>query len=95
LPFSSSATTTGYTIAHNRREQLSYGEVRVARDSTSQPVNAMIFQEQSLFPWMTVRDNVAYGLRMRGVPKPVWALTVDGSPTASTRRWSWAIGCSS
>ena len=29
----------------------------------------MIFQEQSLFPWMTVRDNVAYGLRMRGVPK--------------------------
>jgi NitT/TauT family transport system ATP-binding protein len=31
----------------------------------------MVFQEQSIFPWMTVRDNVAYGLRMRGVPDRV------------------------
>jgi NitT/TauT family transport system ATP-binding protein len=59
-------------------EQLSYGAVRVARDSTSQPINSMIFQEQSLFPWMTVRDNVAYGLRMRRVPKHVWSAIVDG-----------------
>lgn len=59
-------------------EQLSYGAVTVVRDSPTQPVNAMIFQEQSLFPWMTVRDNVAYGLRMRRVPKQVWSATVDG-----------------
>jgi NitT/TauT family transport system ATP-binding protein len=59
-------------------EQLSYGAVRVARDSTSQPINSMIFQEQSLFPWMTVRDNVAYGLRMRRVPKQTWSPIVDG-----------------
>jgi NitT/TauT family transport system ATP-binding protein len=38
----------------------------------------MIFQEQSLFPWMTVRDNVAYGLRMRGVPKRTLNPVVDG-----------------
>jgi len=29
----------------------------------------MVFQEQSIFPWMTVRQNVEYGLRMRGIPK--------------------------
>ena len=34
-----------------------------------QPQNAMVFQEHGLFPWMTVVDNVAYGLEMRGVGK--------------------------
>jgi NitT/TauT family transport system ATP-binding protein len=32
------------------------------------PLTSMVFQEQSIFPWMTVLDNVAYGPRMRGVP---------------------------
>jgi NitT/TauT family transport system ATP-binding protein len=59
-------------------EQLSFGQVQVARDDPSRPVNSMIFQEQSLFPWMTVRDNVAYGLRMRGVPKRSLEPVVDG-----------------
>jgi ABC-type Fe3+/spermidine/putrescine transport system ATPase subunit len=30
----------------------------------------MVFQNYALFPHMTVFDNVAYGLRMRKVPKP-------------------------
>jgi NitT/TauT family transport system ATP-binding protein len=30
---------------------------------------AMVFQHFGLFPWKTVSDNVAYGLRMDGVPK--------------------------
>ena len=30
---------------------------------------AMVFQHFGLFPWKTVFDNVAYGLRMDGVPK--------------------------
>jgi NitT/TauT family transport system ATP-binding protein len=28
----------------------------------------VVFQEDSTFPWLTVRDNVAFGLKMRGVP---------------------------
>jgi len=34
------------------------------------PVNSMVFQEQSLFPWYTVKENIAYGLAMRGIPRP-------------------------
>ncbi len=29
--------------------------------------SAMVFQEQGLFPWMTVQDNVAFGLEAQGV----------------------------
>jgi len=29
----------------------------------------MVFQGDSIFPWMTVWDNAAYGLRMRGAPR--------------------------
>jgi len=48
------------------------GHVRVGgRDLTEVPANkrdmGMVFQAYSLFPHMTVADNVAFGLRMRGV----------------------------
>jgi NitT/TauT family transport system ATP-binding protein len=29
----------------------------------------LVFQEESLFPWMTVLQNAAFGLEMHGVPK--------------------------
>jgi NitT/TauT family transport system ATP-binding protein len=29
----------------------------------------VVFQEHALFPWLTVADNIAFGLRMRGVPR--------------------------
>ena len=31
------------------------------------PFNAMVFQGDSTFPWLTVHENVEYGLRLRGV----------------------------
>jgi len=30
------------------------------------PVSALVFQDHGLFPWMTVIDNVGFGLRMQG-----------------------------
>ncbi|RPJ45682.1 MAG: ABC transporter ATP-binding protein [Candidatus Latescibacterota bacterium] len=33
------------------------------------PRCAMAFQEHGVFPWMTVLENVAFGLEMRGVPR--------------------------
>lgn len=43
-------------------------DMRCAGDS-NRPLNSMVFQEHSLFPWLTVIDNVAFGLEMRGIPK--------------------------
>jgi NitT/TauT family transport system ATP-binding protein len=31
--------------------------------------SAMVFQGRSVFPWLTVEQNVAYGLRLSGVPR--------------------------
>jgi len=33
------------------------------------PQRGMVFQQHTLFPWRTVRDNVAFGLKMRGLGK--------------------------
>jgi NitT/TauT family transport system ATP-binding protein len=45
------------------------GTITIARERADRPVNSMIFQGDSIFPWMTVFDNAAYGLRMRNVPE--------------------------
>ena len=49
-------------------EQQTSGSIEVGRDQTSsRPLNSMVFQEQSIFPWLSVRDNVAFGLKAQGV----------------------------
>ncbi len=35
------------------------------------PDRGMVFQEYALFPWMTVEQNIAFGLDIKGVPKEV------------------------
>ena len=35
---------------------------------SARPDNSMVFQGDSIFPWMTVWQNAAYGLRMRKLP---------------------------
>src|SRR5947208_11433682 len=50
-------------------ESPSAGRATIAADDPGKPLNAMVFQGDSIFPWMTVWNNAAYGLRMRGAPR--------------------------
>jgi NitT/TauT family transport system ATP-binding protein len=47
------------------------GEILVGETRVTEPTAgmAMVFQHFGLFPWKTVYDNVAYGLRMAGAPR--------------------------
>ncbi|MBZ2207769.1 ABC transporter ATP-binding protein [Massilia soli] len=40
------------------------------------PDRGMVFQEYALFPWMTVEENVAFGLQIKGTGKGVIDATV-------------------
>ena len=65
--------------AHSRRVSRPVGGLdRMVRDrrgddargtATARPLNSMVFQEHSIFPWMTVRNNVAFGLKARGLSR--------------------------
>src|SRR5256885_13909411 len=50
-------------------ESPTTGTVEITAPAPGQPGNSMVFQGDSLFPWMTVWDNAAYGLTMRKRPK--------------------------
>jgi NitT/TauT family transport system ATP-binding protein len=47
-------------------ENVSSGTIEIETPHSQRPVNSMIFQGDSIFPWMTVWNNAAYGLKMRG-----------------------------
>jgi NitT/TauT family transport system ATP-binding protein len=48
-------------------EQQTTGTIDVSRENGAhRPLNSMVFQEQSIFPWLNVRDNVAFGLKAQG-----------------------------
>jgi NitT/TauT family transport system ATP-binding protein len=52
-------------------ETVTSGDVEIADPAPGRPQYSMIFQGDSIFPWMTVWDNAAYGLRMRKAPRDV------------------------
>jgi NitT/TauT family transport system ATP-binding protein len=60
-----SLPTSGRLIADNK-EVTSPG-----------PDRAMVFQEYALFPWMSVAENVAFGLEIKKLPKAVVTSKVD------------------
>ena len=41
------------------------------------PERGMVFQEYALFPWMTVENNIGFGLEIKGVPRARIAGTVE------------------
>jgi len=49
-------------------ESVTSGAIEIETPNSQRPVNSMIFQGDSIFPWMTVWDNAAYGLKMRRAP---------------------------
>ena len=71
-PSGSGKTTTLRLIAGFERPDTGRVELRGA-DVTNRPPYARdvntVFQDYALFPHMTVADNVAYGLRVKGIAK--------------------------
>jgi NitT/TauT family transport system ATP-binding protein len=57
-------------------EQQTSGEITIARTNGTQPPTAMVFQEDSVFPWLTVEANIGYGLRIQGASPGVATRTV-------------------
>ncbi|PWU69405.1 MULTISPECIES: ABC transporter ATP-binding protein [Gracilibacillus] len=45
------------------------GEVNIQQEGSSKtPIQSMVFQENGVIPWLTVEENVAFGLKMRHLP---------------------------
>ena len=77
-------------------ETVTSGEVEIAEPAPGRPQYSMIFQGDSIFPWMTVWDNAAYGLRMRKAPKAeIEARCRTGSTAPASRALPSSIRTSS
>lgn len=58
--------TSGTVFLHGRQ---------VAKPS---PDRCVVFQEDALFPWLTVRENVAFGMKGKGLERQAAEQEVDG-----------------
>ncbi|MDP2234566.1 MAG: sn-glycerol-3-phosphate ABC transporter ATP-binding protein UgpC [Actinomycetota bacterium] len=63
-------------------EDVTDGEIRIGdRVVNDLPAAdrdiAMVFQNYALYPHMTVGENIGFGLRLRGTPKPAIAARID------------------
>ena len=65
-------------------EPIPSGRVHIRNDDPQRPAKAMVFQDAGIFPWMTVEEHRAYGLRWRGMPRQQCA--------EITQRWISIIG---
>ena len=71
-PSGSGKTTTLRVIAGFERPDAGRVELQgvdVTRVAPSQRAVNTVFQDYALFPHMTVAENVAYGLRVKGIPR--------------------------
>ena len=61
-------------------DQQSAGTVQLAGQRIAGPGadRGMVFQSYTLFPWLSVRDNVCFGLRERGLPRRQQLEMADG-----------------
>jgi NitT/TauT family transport system ATP-binding protein len=50
-------------------EQATEGTVEFSIAHDGKPLRSVVFQEQGIFPWMSVLNNTAFGLKVRGIRK--------------------------
>jgi NitT/TauT family transport system ATP-binding protein len=52
-------------------ERATRGEIRLDGEAIGAPGpdRGVVFQDYALFPWLTVRENIEYGLREKGLPR--------------------------
>ena len=60
-------------------EKPTSGRIECAGKEVKEPgaVRAMVFQDYALFPWLTVRDNIAFGLNIKGIDSATINQKVD------------------
>lgn len=52
-------------------ETTSIGDFEIKQGKENRPLQSMVFQERGIIPWLTVEDNVAFGLKMRHLPQEI------------------------
>lgn len=52
-------------------EKESTGSYKIMTSQEGRPLQSMVFQERGVIPWLTVEENVAFGLKMRKLPQSV------------------------
>ena len=52
-------------------ETTSIGEFTIETEGEDRPLQSMVFQERGIIPWLTVEENVAFGLKMRHMPREI------------------------
>ena len=60
-------------------EKPTSGRIECAGKEVKEPgaERAMVFQDYALFPWLTVRDNIAFGLNIKGIDSATINQKVD------------------